>query len=104
MESKVKSFKKFAPELKIADMISLAGAALIGIGIGSSLSQHLSDLLFLFIGLGVVFMGLGMYGKFQIEREHIHPPMWVYMIFGASWIGLMLFGLYLAIARFAVII
>jgi hypothetical protein len=104
MKTKVKPFKKFAPQLKIADMISLGGAGMTGLGIGASLSAQLAGALPILMILGLLFMGLGMYGKFQIEREHVDPPVWVFFIFGACWIGLMFAALYLVIARFAVVV
>ena len=104
MDTKTQSFKKFVPQLKIADMISLLGAVLTGVSVGLHFGEYLVGIFPFFLGFGVLFMGLGMYGKFQIEREHINPPLWVYIIFGSCWIGLMLVGLYLVITRFAVII
>jgi len=104
METKVRPIRKFVPQLKIADMISLGGAGLAGLGIGASINEHLQGVLPILMIFGLLFMGLGMYGKFQIEREHIDPPVWVYLIFGACWIGLMFAAFYLMIARFAVII
>lgn len=103
METNQRAFKRFAPQLKIADMVSLLGAGMTGMGIGANLNLQLQGILPALMFFGVLFMGLGMYGKFQIERERVDPPFWVYVIFGASWIALMVAALYLVIFRFAVI-
>lgn len=104
METKVRAFRKFAPQLKIADMISLGGTGLIGLGIGASLNEHLAGVLPALMIFGVLLMGMGMYGKFQIERDHLEPPAWVFFTFGACWIGLMVTALYLVVAHFAVVV
>lgn len=104
METKIRPYGKFAPQLKIADMISLGGAGVVGLGIGASLNEQLAGVLPVMMVFGLLFMGLGMYGKFQIERDHMDPPAWVYFTFGACWIGIMLVALYLVIARFAVVV
>ena len=94
--------KKFIPQLKIADMFSMIGAGLIGLGLGASLNEQLVGVIPVFILVGMVLHGLGMYGKFEIEREHIEPPVWVIITFVACWIGLMLAGLYIFIGRYVV--
>lgn len=99
---KTKSEKKFIPQFKVADMVSIVGAGLTGLSIGASMGNYLAGAIPVLIILGVVLLALGMYGKFEIEREHIDPPKWVMVAFGLCWIGLMLAALYLLIARYAV--
>ena len=94
--------QRFSTQLKVADMISITGAGLMGLGIGASISDQLAGALHVIIILGIVLHALGMYGKFQIERKHIQPPKWVLVVFGLCWIGLMLATIYLLIARYAV--
>lgn len=104
MQPEIKPIKKLIPQLKIADMISMSGAGLTGLGIGATINEHLVGVVPVFILFGMVLLGLGMYGKFQIERAHIDPPPWVILIFGACWVGLMLTALYILIGHYAVTI
>jgi hypothetical protein len=96
--------KRFAPQLKVADMISMGGISLIGLGLGALFSEHLVGAISALLVLGLIVHGLGMYGKFQIEREHLNPPAWVMAVFMISWIGLMIVALYMLIGRYVVII
>lgn len=83
-------------------MLSMGGAGLIGLGLGASLNEHLVGVIPVFIILGVVLHGLGMFGKFEIEREHIDPPVWVIAAFAICSVVLMLAGLYILIGRYVV--
>lgn len=94
--------KKFVVQLKVADMVSMTGAALLGLGAGIVLKDYLTGIVGLLMILGVVLLGLGMYGKFEIEHDHINPPTWVMVIFGLSWISIMLAGIYLLIGHYAI--
>jgi hypothetical protein len=102
MPIKSRTFKKFAPQLKIADMSSMVGVALVGLGLGGALNEHLVGVIPALIASGVVLHALGMFGKFEIEREHIDPPGWVLVAFGICSIVLMLSGLYILISRYVV--
>jgi len=96
--------KRFAPQLKVADMISMGGISLIGLALGALLSQHLEGAIGALLVLGLVVHGLGMYGKFQIEREHLNPPAWVMATFMICWVSLMIVALYMLIGRYVVIV
>lgn len=85
-------------------MISMCGAGLAGLGAGVTLNNQLVGVVPLVMLLGIVLLALGMYGKFQIEREHINPPSWVLASFGLCWIGVMLGALYLLIDHYAFVV
>lgn len=100
MQPQNTSKKKFIPQLKIADMLSMVGVGLIGLGLGVSFKEHLMGLIPILIILGIILNGLGMYGKFEIEREHVDPPVWVIITFSICLMILMLTGLYILIGRY----
>lgn len=102
MQPNLNPTKKLIPQLKIADMISMSGATLAGLGIGATVNAYLVGVVPVIILLGLVLLGLGMYGKFQIERKHIDPPTWVLAVFSACWLGLMFAVLYVLIGHYAV--
>jgi hypothetical protein len=96
--------KKFSNQLKIADMVSLGGAGLIGLGLGAGLNEHMVGVVPAVILIGLVLHGLGMFGKFQVEREHINPPAWVIGSFMICWMGLMIVAFYVLIGRYLVVL
>lgn len=94
---------KFIPQLKIADMFSMGGTGLLGLGLGAALNIQFAGIIPILILVGLIIHALGMYGKYEIEREHVEPPTWVIITFVACWMGLMIAGLYILIARYVVV-
>jgi hypothetical protein len=94
--------QKFIPQIKLADMFSLLGAGLIGLGVGVIFHRQLFGLDWLPLVVGAVFYGLGMYGKYEIERERIDPPTWVVVLLGISSMLIMLGALYLLLNRYVI--
>ena len=95
---------KFIPQLKIADMFSMGGTGLLGLGLGAALNSQLTGIIPVLILVGLIIHALGMYGRYEIEHEHIDPPSWVIITFVACWMGLMIAGLYILIARYVVVV
>ncbi len=90
----------FAPQLKIADMFSMAGLCLVGVGLGAHFHLEITGLIAAFLALGVVIHLLGMYGKYQIEHNHSQPPIWVIGTFVLLSFGLIGCGVYVLISRY----
>jgi hypothetical protein len=94
--------QKFIPQIKIADMLSMGGAALIGLGAGLIFHRQLVGMDWVPLSVGVVLYGLGMFGKYEIERERINPPAWVMVLLGLSAMVILLGALYLLLDRYVI--
>ena len=90
----------FIPQLKIADMFSMAGLCLVGVGLGAHFHLQMAGLITAFLAFGVVMHLLGMYGKYQIEHNHLQPPVWVKGTFVLLSFGLVGCGVYVLISRY----
>ncbi|MFZ4714649.1 MAG: hypothetical protein ACOYL6_13090 [Bacteriovoracaceae bacterium] len=90
----------FVPQLKIADMFSMAGLCLVGVGLGAHFHLQLAELIAAFLAIGVIMHLLGMYGKYQIEHHHYNPPVWVIVTFVLLTIGLIGCGIYVLISNY----
>jgi len=84
--------------LKRAELLSGVGAGVLGAGLALLFARPLARYAVLFLLLGLLSHGWGMYTKHRLElAEGVQLPRWAAWLYWLCWVLLVALGLYIAL-------
>src|SRR5262245_16174609 len=75
--------------LKSAELLSVAGALVLGVGLGAALSSFIGNAAVLLLVAGIASHGFGMLQKHRLEAEEGYAPaLWETALYWVCWVAL----------------
>jgi hypothetical protein len=82
--------------IKAAETMSVIGAGFLGAGIALQWRDTLGSFVAIFLVVGGIAHGVGMYSKHRWEHDDTPPEMWISTLYWGCWVALAGIAVWLA--------